>query len=45
MSCQSEFPVNKDLLQQIETKYNTLMKLSKDWDSMLKTASCVTFNI
>jgi hypothetical protein len=36
---------NKDLLQQIEAKENTIKELSKGWDNMLNTTSQVATDI
>jgi hypothetical protein len=36
---------NKDLLQQIEAKENTIKELSKGWDNMLNTASQVATDL
>jgi hypothetical protein len=37
--------VNKNLLQQLETKDNTITELNKGWDSILKTASQVATDL
>jgi hypothetical protein len=37
--------VNENLLQQLETKENTITELSKGWDSILKTTSQVAMDL